>query len=211
MNEEAQEIYWSRFADTYDQQQAYVAGKSFLEEINAELKLLFDLGNGVELGCGTGKFSEAIAQNADSLVATDLSDALLEKARQRFSDHHQIKLQIQNCMATSFRAGQFDTVFMANLLHVIESPRQVIQESHRILKPDGKLIIVTYTSYGMKILDKIKLVARFLRSWGKPPRHTHNFSPQDLSSLIQNAGFTVTTSKLLMNKTRSLYVIAKKL
>ena len=211
MDDEAREIYWSRFADTYDQQQEYVAGKSFLNEINAELRLLSDLGDVVELGCGTGKFSEAIAQSADSLLATDLSEVLLEKARQRLNEHHKIRFQTQNCMATSFPHAQFDTVFMANLLHVIENPRRVIQESHRILKPDGKLIIVTYTSYGMKILDKFKLAIRFLRSWGKPPRHTHNFSPQGLSSLLQANGFSVTASKLLGEKTRALYVIAKKL
>ena len=211
MTKNAIETYWSRFADTYDEKQESVVGKFLLDEINAELRLLSDLGDVVELGCGTGNFSEAMAWNADSLFATDLSEALLEKARQRLGDHHKIKFQIQNCMGTSFRAGQFDTVFMANLLHVIENPPQVIQESHRILKQDGKLIIVTYTSYGMKILDKIKLAVRFLRSWGKPPRHTHNFSPQDLSSLLQNTGFSVTASKLLGKETTALYVIAKKL
>ena len=211
MNEENKETYWSRFADTYDEQQAYVAGKTFIAEINAELKQLSRLGDVLELGCGTGKFTEAIAQNATSLIATDLSAELLEKARQRLIGNARVSFQKKNCMRTSFSQARFDTVFMANLIHVIENPRGVIRESHRILKPGGKLIIVTYTSYGMKLLDKIKLGIRFLRSWGKPPRHTHNFSPENVSSLLQNEGFTVAVSKLIGIKTRALYVIARKI
>ena len=80
-------------------------------------------------------------------------------------------------MASSFQPEKFDTVFMANLIHVVENPLQVLQECRRILKNGGMLIIVTYTNYGMKLYEKIKLGLRFLKVWGKPPRHTHTFSP----------------------------------
>ena len=72
------------------------------------------------------------------------------------------------------------------------------------------LIIATYTNYGMKLLEKIKMGIRFLKSWGKPPRHVHTFSPDKLASLIQKAGFTVEKSKLIGNKTKALFLIGKK-
>lgn len=62
----------------------------------------------------------------------------------------------------------------------------------------------------MKILDKVKLGLRFLKSWGKPPRHTHNFSPEKLASLIENEGFVVEKLRLIGNETKAIYVIGTK-
>ena len=70
--------------------------------------------------------------------------------------------------------------------------------------------VVTYTNYGMKLLEIIKLGIRFLLGWGKPPQHLHTFSPQQLASLMQDAGFTVEESKLIGTRTKALYLMGKK-
>ena len=54
------EKYWSRFPDTYDKKMEYVVGKELLDEIIQELNRLPELGELVELGCGTGIFTETI-------------------------------------------------------------------------------------------------------------------------------------------------------
>ncbi len=74
----------------------------------------------------------------------------------------------------------------------------------------GLLIIVSYTNYGMRLLEKIKLGIRFLKVWGKPPQHTHTFSPEKLASLMEDAGFAIEKSKLIGNRTKALYLIGKK-
>ena len=63
MEKEASERYWSRFSDTYDKNQEYVVGKGLLDEITEKLNELRDLGEVVEFGCGTGYFTETIAQS----------------------------------------------------------------------------------------------------------------------------------------------------
>lgn len=204
------EKYWSRFQDTYDEKQEYVVGKEILTSIKEELNFLPDIGEVVELGCGTGYFSEVIAQKAIQLVATDLSDELLESAKARLKTHPNISIQKENCLDTSFPSEKFDSVFMANLIHVIENPQKVLEESRRILKCGGVLIIVTYTNYGMKLFETIKLGLRFLRGWGKPPQHVHTFSPGKLALLIEKAGFQVEKSKLIGDRTKALYLIGKK-
>lgn len=204
MKEEKLEIYWSRFQDTYDKNQEYVVGKELLNEITKELNELHDLGEVIEFGCGTGYFTETIAQKANHMVATDLSNELLEMAKKRLKNNPKITIQKEDCINTSFPSGEFDSVFMANLIHIVENPFKVLQESHRILKDGGMLIIVTYTNYGMKLLEIIKLGIRFLLGWGKPPQHLHTFSPQQLASLMQDAGFTAEESKLIGNRTKAL-------
>lgn len=204
------EKYWSRFAETYDEKQEYVVGKDFLDEITNELNALSDLGDVIEFGCGTGYFTETIAQKANQMIATDLSDELLEKAKIRLKENPKVTVQKENCMETSFKSNEYNSIFMANLIHVIEDPLKTLQESSRILKDGGLLIIVTYTNYGMTWLEKIKLGIRYLKAWGKPPQHVHAFSPDKLASLMETAGFTVEKSKIIGNRIKALYLIGKK-
>jgi len=210
MTEEMMEKYWSRFQTTYDENQEYVVGKDLLDDAKENLKRLSDLGEVLESGCGTGYFTEVIAQNADYVFATDLSDELLENAKKRLKKIDNVTIQKENCTSISFTSNKFDTVFMANLIHVIENPSLALQECYRILKDDGLLIITSFTNHGMKPLETIKLGFRFMKVWGKPPKYTHRFSPDSLVSLMEAAGFTIEESKLLGDKTKALYLIGKK-
>ena len=204
------EEYWSRFPDTYDDKMEYVVGKELLNEINQELNDLPELGKLVELGCGTGFYTKTIVPKTESMFATDLSDTLLAVAKRRLKDHPKVTFKKENCMATSFPPGKLDSIFMANLIHVIESPGKLLQECYRILRNMGTIVIVTFTDHEMKIWEKIKLGLRFIKSWGKPPVHTHSFSPEALASMMRDAGFTINVSKVIGNKTKALYIIGRK-
>ena len=210
MRDNETEQYWSRFPDTYDKKMEYVVGQELLAEIIQELNRLPELGELVEFGCGTGIYTETIVPKTKSMFATDLSDSLLAVARTRIGDHPKVTIQKENCMATSFPSEAMDSVFMANLIHVIESPSTLLHECYRILRTDGTVVIVTFTDHGMKLWEKIKMGVRFLKSWGKPPAHTHSFSPEDLASMVKDAGFTIKTSKVIGNKTKALYIIGQK-
>lgn len=210
MSDPMTEEYWSRFPDTYDQKMEYVVGKELLDEIFQELNRLPDLGELVEFGCGTGIYTERIVSKAKSMFATDLSDSLLAVARARIGEHPKVTFQKENCMATSFPPEAVDSVFMANLIHVIESPGALLQECARVLRRGGTLVIVTFTAHEMKLWEKIKMGLRFIKSWGKPPAHTHSFSPEDLASVVEDAGFSIDTLKVVGKTTKALYVIGQK-
>ena len=78
-----------------------------------------------------------------------------------------------------------------------------------LLEKGGRMSPFSFP-YGMNLMEKIKLGIRFLKAWGKPPRHTHAFSPEKLASLMENAGFTIEKSKLIGYKTKALYLVGKK-
>ena len=210
MSDNKTEEYWSRFPDTYDEKMEYVVGKELLDEIIQELNRLPELGELVEFGCGTGIYTETIVPKTKSMFATDLSDSLIAVARTRIGNHPKVTIQKENCMATSFQSEALDSVFMANLIHVIESPSTLLQECYRILRKNGTLVIVTFTDHGMKLWDKIKMGLRFVKSWGKPPSHTHSLSLEKLASMMKDAGFTIQKSKVIGNKTKALYIIGQK-
>lgn len=204
------EEYWGRFPDTYDKRMEYVVGRELIEEIIQELNRLSELGELVEFGYGTGIYTEVIVSKEKSMIATDLSDSLLAVARTCIGDHPEVTIQKENCMATSFSSEALDSVFMANLIHVIESLSRLLEECYRILRKSGILVIVTFTDKEMIRWEKIKMGLRFVKSWGKPPAHAHSFSPDNLGSMIAEAGFIIETSKVLGNKTKAVYIIGRK-
>lgn len=208
---EHEERYWSKFASTYDEDQEYVVGKTILKAI---IKRLFeepDLGEVIEFGCGTGYFTKAIAKKARNVIATDLSDEMLEMARIQLKEFKNITIQKADCEDTSFPSGRFDTVFMANLIHVLVNPTKTLQESHQILINGGLLLIVDFTGYSMNWFEKMKLGIRYLRKWGMLPRYTrNNLSPDELVSFVENVDFKVEEVQIVGDKTKALYLKGRK-
>jgi len=209
--EEPKETYWSKFADVYDDNVDYVVGKDVHQAIIKQLSEERNLGEVIELGCGTGYFTKVICKNSSTVIATDLSDEMLEQARIQLKEFQNVIVQKANCESTLFPSGHFDTVFMANLIHFVENPLKTLQESCRLLKTGGLLLITSYTSYGMKRFEKIKLVIRFLRKCGRPPRYARNdYSPDELGTLVESTGFEVKEIQLIGDKTKALYLMAIK-
>ena len=205
------ETYWGRFANGYDQGVDYIVGKEIQNVFNRKLSEEHDLGEVIELGCGTGYFTKTIAKNALHVLATDLSDEMLKEARTRLKRIQNIAIQKVDCENIPFPQQIFDTVVAINVLHFIENPDECLKESFRILKDGGLLLLADYTGYGMNWSNKIKLIFRFLKKCGKPPRYVQaNLSPDDFNSLAVNTGFRVEKILLIGDKTKALYLRGRK-
>jgi ABC-2 type transport system ATP-binding protein len=211
MNERREERYWSRFANSYDRDGEYVVGQPILQSINEKLLNERSLGNAIEFGCGTGYFTKAIARNAKHVVATDLSDKMLEVARTELRGFKNVTIQKADCSNTPFPAESYDSVVSVNLIHVVDDPSQCLQESHRVLRRGGSLILVDFTGYRMRFFKRVKLGFRYLRTWGLPPRHGQNaMSPNELLFLAESAGFSVEDVKLLEGGVNAIYLAGVK-
>ncbi|HAM51643.1 MAG TPA: hypothetical protein DCP92_13525 [Nitrospiraceae bacterium] len=211
MSEFKKERYWSKYALTYDNYTEYVVGKSLRRSLLKRLSEEHDLGEVIELGCGTGYFTKAIAKNAHHVLATDLSDEMLEAAKVPLEEFQNVTLQKVDCESTSYPSGNFDTVLMANLLHVVEDPLKALTESRRILKDGGLLIVVSYTDYGMNWFEKMQIGIRYLLTFGMPPLWgLRNFSPDELQSLVEGVGFDVEELQLMRGNARAIFLKGKK-
>ena len=211
MKKQSSELYWSRFACSYDEDGEYVVGKPILQAIEKILLNERSLGNAVEFGCGTGYFTKAIARNAGHVVATDLSDEMLDIAHARLKYIENISIQKADCAGTSFSEESFDSVFMLNLLHVIDDPSRCLRESCRILRKGGFITVIDFTGSGMKFINKMKLGFKYLKTWGLPPRQgKDNMSKKELVYLVENAGFIVKDVQILEYGANALYLKAEK-
>ncbi|MGD9050154.1 MAG: class I SAM-dependent methyltransferase, partial [Anaerolineae bacterium] len=181
MREHRVEAYWSRFAPSYDRDGEYVVGRPILQAIERRLLQERSLGEVVEFGCGTGYWTRVIAGIAQQVIATDLSDDMLEVAQNQLRGCQNVRIEKADCAKAPFPQARFDSVLMANLLHVIDRPLQCLQEGYRILRAGGVLIAIDFTSYGMRVSQKIKLGLRYLAKWGLPPRKGRDdMSPDEL-------------------------------
>ena len=203
--------YWGKLARTFHCDALYVVGSAVYQEVEGWLQKQFrDTDTVLELGCGTGFFSEMIADRVKHLTATDLAPEMIEQAKNNLSQFSNVELKIEDGYATSFEDDGFDALLLVNLLHIVERPIAVLKESHRVLSSDGRIVIVDVTGHGMSLLKKMKLVIRYLRKFGKPPSNNKSFSQDELAAMINEAGFAVEETELIGNDTKAVCLTGKK-
>ena len=211
MTDSKKENYWSKFSNTFDNDQRYIVGEAIQKTVIDKLSRERNLGELIEFGCGAGFYTKVIAPNASHVIATDLSDEMLAVAKIQLKDFHNVVVEKADCEKPSFPDGKFDRVFMANLIHLIQNPSIALKEIRRILKDGGLILVVSYTPYGLKFWDRMKTTIRFIRKWGKPPKYFRtNMSQEELRSLVESAGFQVDI-QLIGDKTKAFYLKGIKL
>lgn len=91
----------------------------------------------VEIGCGTGLFTELLAPTGASIVAVDISDELLARARQRGLPADRVRFVHGRFEDVSLEGG-FDAAIGSSVLHHLEIEEALIAIK-RLLKPGGVL------------------------------------------------------------------------
>jgi len=211
MTGDEKEKYWSRYVSCYDEYTDYIVGRALRQALIGKLKKERNLGDVIECGCGTGFFTRAIARNASDVLATDLSDEMLDRAKVNLKRFQNIRYKQVDCQNMLFRPENFDTVLMANVIHAIPDPQKAICESYRILKKEGRLLIVTYTDFGLDFFEKSVLAMKFLARFGLPPPHgLKNYAPGELKHFVQAAGYRVEEMELIGDRPKGLFLKGRK-
>ncbi|OGT19358.1 MAG: methyltransferase type 11 [Gammaproteobacteria bacterium RBG_16_57_12] len=99
----------------------------------------------VDLGCGYGTFTIPAAQLALQIHAFDIEPDMIETTRRKAQAqgitnirYHRRDFVLQG---TGLLADSVDYVMLFNILHA-ENPRNLLRETHRILRPAGKVGIM---------------------------------------------------------------------
>ncbi len=117
----------------------------------SKIKYLFT-GNKIkvcDLGCGNGFFAIPICRwlrGKGEVIGVDISDQMLRElgmhARKMGIDNLILKRSDEYMIPLSSKS--MDIVFMACVLHEVKSARRFLSEAKRILKDDGKLIVIDW-------------------------------------------------------------------
>jgi ubiquinone/menaquinone biosynthesis C-methylase UbiE len=90
----------------------------------------------LDLGCGTGRFTEALAAHFGAeVVGVDPSKKMLEQARGKLRDRR-VRYELGRGEAIPLPDGSVDLIFMSMIFHHFEDPARAAVECRRVLR-DG--------------------------------------------------------------------------
>lgn len=208
METKNKETYWSQFTSEFEEKQSHVVGSEILLLAHEELMKESDIGDVLELGCGTGLYTETLQKVAEHVVATDLSDEMIAFAKQKRGNLKNVVFKKADALNLEFEDETFDTVFMANLIHIIGEAEQVVLESKRVLKNGGLLIINSFAIEDMNFFNKMRMGIRYLKTFGKPSNDAtkEKTTKKSVEQLLVKNGFEISKSLLLGNKYKAFYI-----
>jgi ubiquinone/menaquinone biosynthesis C-methylase UbiE len=95
----------------------------------------------VDLGCGTGRFSDLLAaQPAVRVIGIDPSSKMIVEARRKPAAEN-VTYQQGSAEAIPLADGCADLIFMSQIYHHLNDPSAVARECHRVLRRDGFVCI----------------------------------------------------------------------
>jgi len=156
---------YDRWAPVYD----LVFGGVFAKGRQAAIAATNKIGGRVlEVGVGTGISLPLYASNV-RIFGTDISEAMLAKARRRVAES-KLKnvegLAVMDAEKLEFPDNSFDVVMAQYVVTAVPNPEKALDEFARVLRAGGELIILTRVSAdeGMRrfIEQKLQPVVRHL-------------------------------------------------
>lgn len=188
---------WDKLASSYDANVMDTFGEAYrltqeaiLEEVNARSRVL-------EVGCGTGIISLAIAPQAGEVVGVDLSPAMVALAEEKAQNQgfHNLTFREADAYQLPFEDESFEVVLLTNLLHVVADPSSVLREAHRVLVPNGVLATVTdCMAEPAPVRVRLQMLGLRLMKLFGTIKYFHFFHKSDLRDLLESNGFLIKKS-----------------
>jgi ArsR family transcriptional regulator len=141
----------------------------------------------LDIGTGTGRVIEVLGPQVEHALGIDQSREMLAVARVNLE-----RAGLRNCIVRlgdmyqlPLADGSFDTVIVHQVLHYADRPDAVIAEAARVLRPDGRLVVVDFAPHELEFLRDEQAHRRL------------GFSDADVDEWCRTAGLTSEASRYL--------------
>ncbi len=132
----------------------------------------------LDVGCGNGDALHTLSTLGWTVEGTDVDPSSVAIARARgLTVHH------GDLSSLELEAGAYDVVTMSHVIEHVHRPDQLLSRCRRLLKPNGRLVVVTPNVDGV-------LSRKHGCNWLAldPPRHLILFTARSLRALAESAG-----------------------
>ena len=145
----------------------------------------------LDVGCGAGLLSEALAAKGAVVTATDLAPELIKVAKlHKLESRIDVDYRLQSVESLAAeQPGSFDAITCMEMLEHVPDPAAIIAACATLLKPGGMLFLSTLNrtpaAFALAIVGA-EYVARLL------PKGTHHYQdfikPAELGAWLRDAG-----------------------
>lgn len=199
-----EEVVWNRFSKVYDR---FIKKDktAYSEIIERTARLLNPEERVLEVACGTGIITLGLADRIENIEGVDFSVEMVAIARKK-ADKSGVKVRflVQDACNLQYEPDSFDTVIIANTLHIMPEPEKALAEVKRVLKPDGRLIAPTYIHAGN---IKAAIFSRLMSLGGF--RAYHKWTWQSYNTFLENNGYAIVEIKLIEASFPLAFVVAR--
>lgn len=159
----------------------------------------------LDLGCGTGEFMSKLKKGGANVYGADIDKDSVRIAKNLYGLNNIYNLPINNFF-NEFRESQFDYITAFEFFEHIDNPWIILNESKKLLKSNGKLIM----SIPTRERPLVDLVG-----WDYPYHHLSRWDEKSIKHILTFFGYKK-INLIYINKFHQLYevfleIIAKKL
>lgn len=142
-------------------------------------------GKVLEIGCGNGNLLNHLATLGWQVQGIEPDRKAAEISRRR-----NLPVMCGELSEHSFAPQSFDAIIMSHVIEHIADPIRLLQTCRQILKPGGRLVMLTPNLSSLGYLW-------FGRDWLHldPPRHLNLFAQESMAAACKMAGFLNTSCK----------------
>ena len=148
-------------------------------------------GKALDIGCGTGLLLKDIAiavGESGQAVGIDLSEAMLDLARERCRDLPQTVLVHGTLADCPSSAKPFDAVSYVQVLRYISDVRAELAQAHAALKPGGRVVIIETDWHGTVLSTDHPSISQRILDAHDDDVPSANL-PVRLKGMLESAGF----------------------
>jgi SAM-dependent methyltransferase len=140
----------------------------------------------LDLGCGAGHTTIAVAMRAAHATGIDVTEEMLAEGRKQLARRGitNVTFEQGDACAVRFPDGSFDVVTCRFAAHHFPDAAASVQEAARVLKPGGRYVLVDSLAPEDPGLDTFENMIEFLRD----ASHVRNFRASEWCRMFRDAG-----------------------
>ncbi|WP_396592819.1 ArsR/SmtB family transcription factor [Brevundimonas sp. R86498] len=151
---EAAAAYFEQIAPQWDRIRSLYVSESAVESAITRAAGPGPFDRVVDLGTGSGRMLTLLGQTARRSIGLDLSQNMLNIARANVARAglKTVELRHGDIFATRLPAQSADLVLVHQVLHYLADPAAAVAEAARLVRPEGKLLIVDFAPHELERL-----------------------------------------------------------
>ncbi|MBW4693356.1 MAG: class I SAM-dependent methyltransferase [Lyngbya sp. HA4199-MV5] len=141
----------------------------------------------LDVACGTGEFERLLLskQPTQPVVGIDLAEKMLAIAQAKCRHYPNVSFQKASVSALPLVDRSFDVVVSASAFHYFDEPIAALLEMKRVLKSDGKLIILDWCKDDLLCRLYDFVLQQF------DPAYRQCYTQAEFHTFLQTAGFQI--------------------